>query len=435
MKKGLLFLGLIVIIGFSANAQTNPTPQTLPYSQDFNGLLHSSTVFPNGWQGWVLGGGVSTIYKTTPATANEALVANGGANSAAGAIYNFNEKIGFLPSGTKDPALALSIETLCKKDITVIYNVMVMRDPFNGTTNTRINEVSLQYRVGTSGNFTNLTGISYQNTGLFQNSGTTGQNILLKSVILPSVCDSQAVVQLRWVVRDVSGNGNRPSFAIDDISINGLSLAPVQPTAITGLTTVCDGATETYEVAAVTGATSYTWTLPTDWTGTSTTNTIAATALITGGNVMVTANNACGSSTAQTLAVIVDNIPAQPSAITGLITVCDGAIETYEVAAVTGATSYTWTLPTDWTGTSTTNTIAATALITGGNVSVTANNACGSSSAQTLAVSIDNVPAQPSAITGLTTLCSGTVETYEVTAVTGATSYTWTLPTDWTGSS
>jgi hypothetical protein len=58
-----------------------------------------------------------------------------------------------------------------------------------------------------------------------------------------------------------------------------------------------------YKVPAVTGATSYTWTLPNGWTGTSTNDSISAMAGTTGGNITVMATNACGSSTAQTLAV------------------------------------------------------------------------------------------------------------------------------------
>ncbi len=81
--------------------------------------------------------------------------------------------------------------------------------------------------------------------------------------------------------------------------------SPSQPGTITGATTVCNGATNTYSITPVSGASSYTWVLPGGWSGTSTTISINATASATGGNVTVTANNACGSSTAQTLAVTV----------------------------------------------------------------------------------------------------------------------------------
>ena len=76
-----------------------------------------------------------------------------------------------------------------------------------------------------------------------------------------------------------------------------------------------------------------------------------------------------------------------PSAITGVTVPCENDIETYSVTNVAGAT-YTWTLPASWTGTSVTSSITATVGATGGNITVTANNACGSSSPSTKAVSI-----------------------------------------------
>jgi hypothetical protein len=216
------------------------------------------------------------------------------------------------------------------------------------------------------------------------------------------------------------------------VTVNPL---PAQPTAITGSNNVCSGSTNTYSISPVSGATSYTWTLPGGWTGTSSTTSITTTAGTTGGTISVVANNSCGSGTAQTLAVNITNIPAQPLAVTGSTSVCQGTVNAFSVAAVSGATSYTWTLPGGWTGTSTTNSISATSGAAGGTISVTANNTCGSSTAQTLAVAVNTVAAQPGAITGATTMCSGTAQVYSIAAVSGATSYTWTMPGGWTGTS
>jgi hypothetical protein len=211
--------------------------------------------------------------------------------------------------------------------------------------------------------------------------------------------------------------------------------APAQPGAISGNTTICAGSSNSYSVAAVPGATSYTWTYPGGWSGSSTTNSIATTAGATSGNVTVVANNACGSSTVQTLAVTITPAPAQPGAISGNTSVCAGSSNSYSVAAVPGATSYTWTYPGGWSGSSTSNSIATTAGATSGNVTVVANNACGSSTSQTLAVTVNPTPAQPGAISGNTTVCAGSSNTYSVAAVPGATSYTWTYPGGWSGSS
>ena len=211
--------------------------------------------------------------------------------------------------------------------------------------------------------------------------------------------------------------------------------APAQPAAITGTASVCQSTSQTYSVAAVSGATSYTWTLPSGWSGTSTTNSITTTAGANSGTVSVTASNGCGTSQAQTFSVTVNPVPTQPQAISGNSTICPNSTNTYNVAVVAGATSYTWTLPGGWTGTSTTNSITATAGANGGIISVIANNACGSSTSQLLTIVVSSAPPQPGVISGPTTFCNGSTNTYSIVAISGATSYTWTLPSGWSGNS
>jgi endonuclease/exonuclease/phosphatase family metal-dependent hydrolase len=101
---------------------------------------------------------------------------------------------------------------------------MTIRNPYGtGTataTNNRINEITLQYRVGTSGNFTTLTGVDYQNNTETQTSGTTPQNLQARRITLPSACNNQPVIEIRWISRQVSGGGSRPSLAIDNVTID-----------------------------------------------------------------------------------------------------------------------------------------------------------------------------------------------------------------------
>ena len=80
----------------------------------------------------------------------------------------------------------------------------------------------------------------------------------------------------------------------------------------------------------------------------------------------------------------------QPSSITGDASICTGSTEVYSVINDPGVSSYTWTLPAGWTGTSNTNSIHVTAGSSGGTISVTANAACGSSIPQTLNVTVYN---------------------------------------------
>jgi hypothetical protein len=219
---------------------------------------------------------------------------------------------------------------------------------------------------------------------------------------------------------------------------------PATPGTIAGSTPVCPGITGlVYTITSVATASSYNWTVPTGWTitGGTGTNSITVTAGAAGqnGNITVTATNSCGTSTAQSLPVVVSpGAPATPGIITGNTERCinqNGL--TYSIAAVPNATSYTWAAPTGWTIASGQGTTSVTFNTTGaaiaGNITVTATNSCGTSLASTLPVTISTaIPAAPVAPTGSTSICpvaSGLV--YTVTAVAGATSYSWTLPTGW----
>ncbi len=230
---------IVFSIGFSlmtafAWGQTNPTAQNLPYSQNFASLTAASTTYPAGWQGWQLGTSATTAFRTNAPTADLALNGSSTAATTTGGVHNYNGKIGILQSGSVDPALALAINTTAQNNIRITYDVMTIRNPYDGTTNTRINEVTLQYRVGTSGTFTSLTGIEYQNNTTNQTGAvTTPQNLVTKTIILPPACNNQAVVQLRWAARDVSGAGARPSFAVDNITACQAPTADAGPDQMT----------------------------------------------------------------------------------------------------------------------------------------------------------------------------------------------------------
>lgn len=105
---------------------------------------------------------------------------------------------------------------------------------------------------------------------------------------------------------------------------------------------MCSGSSTTYSVAAVSGATTYTWNLPSGWSGTSTTNSINVTSGSSSGNVTVAANNACGSSTAATLAVSGSTYTLS-SSIVGIT--CNGGTNgsaTITPAGGSGPFTYSW---------------------------------------------------------------------------------------------
>ena len=221
----------------SAFTDTDPTPQPIPYSQDFSALPPGgagSTTYPTGWQGWQLStSGSSTSFRTSTATGDLPLNAGSSASTATGGVHNYNGKIGILATGSSDPSLALSINTTGHSNVTMSFDIMTIRNAYDGGSNTRISQVDLQYRVGTTGSFTSVSGLT---NGIYQNNTTTQTGVGVttpqksesKSFILPSAVDNQAVVQLRWVQRDVSGGGSRPGFAVDNIVITVASPGSLQ---------------------------------------------------------------------------------------------------------------------------------------------------------------------------------------------------------------
>lgn len=78
--------------------------------------------------------------------------------------------------------------------------------------------------------------------------------------------------------------------------------------------------------------------------------------------------------------------------IIGLTRLCNTQQQTYSIAAVSGATSYTWTIPSGWTGTSTTDSITVTPNASSGTISVVANTSCGAGYAKSIAINYGNLP-------------------------------------------
>ncbi len=73
---------------------------------------------------------------------------------------------------------------------------------------------------------------------------------------------------------------------------------------ITGDKNLCATSQKVYSVAAVAGATSYIWTLPSGWSGTSTTNSITVTPSTNGGNITVTPITTCGNGFNRSISIV-----------------------------------------------------------------------------------------------------------------------------------
>ncbi len=240
------------------------------------------------------------------------------------------------------------------------------------------------------------------------------------------------IADYNWVVSGGNHTWTHTNRLSDSPSNNQLVITG----EISGSKSVCLEKPQIYSITPVSGATSYTWTLPSGWSGSSKSTSITCRPDSSGGTISVVANNSCGTSEKKSLRVNVAVTPAQPGTISGITTVCQGDSQTYSIQSVSGATSYTWTLPSGWSGSSKSTSITCRSDSSGGTISVVANNSCGTSEKKSLRVNVAATPAQPGTISGITTVCQGQNSvTYTVPSIANATSYVWTLPSGVTGAS
>ncbi|MEI6852601.1 MAG: T9SS type A sorting domain-containing protein, partial [Bacteroidota bacterium] len=196
---------------------------------------------------------------------------------------------------------------------------------------------------------------------------------------------------------------------------------PAQPSVISGTAIVLAGSAQTYSVVNDVSVTSYTWTLPNGWTGTSNTNTIIATAG-SSGTISVTANNLFGSSAPRTFNVTVITVNANVNQAGTTLT-----------ATAAGA-GYQWVNCNGYSIISGQVSQSYTATVSGSYAVIVTQNGCSDTSA-CYSVYIGGPPPKPGDISGNILVCHGSINTYSVAPVNGATSYTWTLPGGWSGSS
>lgn len=155
---------------------------------------------------------------------------------------------------------------------------------------------------------------------------------------------------------------------------------PTTPTGFSGLNSVCTGSSGSYSIGSVIGATSYTWTVPSGATinsGQGTTS-INVTFGSISGNVTVTADNCIGSSSPSTYTVTVNALP--------VVTLGPDATYCGFVNLDAGNAGSTFL----WSAASTNQIINVTS---SGAYSVNVTDAFGCSAADTVNITINQLPA------------------------------------------
>jgi uncharacterized repeat protein (TIGR01451 family)/gliding motility-associated-like protein len=223
-------------------------------------------------------------------------------------------------------------------------------------------------------------------------------------------------------------------------AIRDICVLPAEPTRLeinsSELTrNVCTGQPAEFKVPVVSGALEYQYSFPAGFTIVRQLGSIIHVIPgPVGGNVTVTAVNACGSSSAITVPVTVSVIPPAPAVPTGPAAPCTGAEVVYTIPSVAQAAAYSWSLPAGWVIISGGTTPSVTVRVGdgAGNVEVKAANICGGGSTNAAAVNPVLTPPVP-VIADSSNACAGL--RYSVAPLAGDATYAWTVPDGWTISS
>jgi predicted extracellular nuclease len=232
-----LAIGL-ALVTFDDGLRADGTPQLLPLSQDWNNTALITTL--NDWGGvpgiigyrgdglaGATGVNPQTVLADGSLTPVSVLVNQTNPNTnTTGAVAEFeltDPVVALQGSGTaRAPHIVINLDTTGHSSIRVRYN---LRD-IDGSADNAVQPVALQYRVGTTGTYTNVP-------AAFVADATTGPSaatlVTPVDVILPSAVDNQPVVQLRIITTDAVGSDEW--VGIDDLRINE-EVLPTPPTAV-----------------------------------------------------------------------------------------------------------------------------------------------------------------------------------------------------------
>lgn len=210
----------------SASALADANPQPLPFAQDWS---NTSLITANddwsgvpgilGYRGDGLTGSTGTNPQTLLAFGSGVIdvIANqtnpGITNGGVAEFELADPTIALNGSGTADaPFILLHFDTTGWQSIQVAY---LLRD-LDGSADNAVQPVALQYRIGSSGDFTDVP-------AAFVADATSGPSLATQTtqvnVTLPAAADNQPLLQLRVITSNAVGNDEW--VGIDNISVTG----------------------------------------------------------------------------------------------------------------------------------------------------------------------------------------------------------------------
>ncbi|HEX8737748.1 MAG TPA: VCBS repeat-containing protein [Pyrinomonadaceae bacterium] len=217
-----------VFTNFTLFVSANTTPQTLPFSQPWTNtaLITTNDDWTNvpGIVGYLGDIGTTTQANLDPRAitqdfATQDVIANqtNPDTQTSGGVAEFeitNPTIALQGSGTADaPNIVIYLNTTGQSNIRVTFNA---RD-IDASADDTNQQLAVQYRVGTTGNFSNVPGPGAYFADV--TTGATATQVTPVAVTLPPTANNQPNVQVRILTTNAPGSDEW--VGIDDIVISG----------------------------------------------------------------------------------------------------------------------------------------------------------------------------------------------------------------------
>lgn len=229
MKKlsTLRFISFVAILSLSTGimAQTNPTARAVPFTEDFGTTTFTSA--PSGFGAWngLSGASINTQALAEGSTpSGNATIATATAATITGGVFGLdlssNGKFYVQTSSNATNGvnqMVMALNATGYSDVELSYDVEII------SAQPRTVGIVAQYRVGTSGSWTTISAGTGDNP-YSQAGGTTGLKTTVTAT-LPSECDNEAMVQVRWAIWRAGSTGNSSGIAIDNVEVDGTPLA------------------------------------------------------------------------------------------------------------------------------------------------------------------------------------------------------------------
>ncbi|MDQ3193308.1 MAG: PKD domain-containing protein [Bacteroidota bacterium] len=338
------------------------------------------------------------------------------ASGIVGAIYNWTGPGGYTASGASVSIASATLANAGTYSVTATVNGCT--GPA-GTTNVTINPSPIAPTASNTGpvcagqtitlNATGVAGAVYNWTGPGGYVATGASVSITNSQITQS-----GTYSVTATVSGCTGPAGTTNVVVNPI--------PATPTANNN-GPLCEGQTLTITASGVTGAV-YNWSGPGGYTASGASVSIASVTVSNAGTYSVTATvNGC-TGPAGTTSVIVNPTPTAPQA-TSNSAICAGQTLNLFASIISGAT-YNWSGPNSFSSTGQNPTIANATSTASGIYSVTATVGSCTGPAGTVTVTVNSIPAAPTA-TSNSPVCEGSTITLSASGVSGAT-YNWTGP-------